>query len=205
MRIFPMANVVSLMQVQCCCTEFSGKGETIMKHAPSLAIFFATGLAVAGTAGAQDIYKSGVGGLYTGLNYTFINLESGSADANVGTLSAKVGVMATPFLGIEARGGFGVDDDRIGAADFSLDNFFGGYATFNLVNESPITPYAILGFTRVEIEVGTATEDETDVSYGIGMNMEFAPNLSGNLEYMRYYENNDTEIDGLGVGIQFNF
>ncbi|MAZ06831.1 MAG: hypothetical protein CME81_10655 [Halomonas sp.] len=176
-----------------------------MKHAPSLAIFFATGLAVAGTASAQDIYKSGVGGLYTGLNYTFINLESGSADADVGTLSAKVGVMATPFLGIEARGGFGVDDDRIGAADFSLDNFFGGYATFNLVNESPITPYAILGFTRVEIEVGTATEDETDVSYGIGMNMEFAPNLSGNLEYMRYYENNDTEIDGLGVGIQFNF
>ncbi|MDX1560470.1 MAG: porin family protein [Marinobacter sp.] len=180
-----------------------------MKHTRSIAVIFATGLAAAGTASAQDMYKSGVGGLYTGLNYTFVSLESGNADADVGTLSAKVGVMATPFLGIEARGGFGVDDDRIGRVDYSLDNFFGGYATFNLANQSPITPYAILGFTRVEIEassfLGKATEDESDVSYGIGMNMEFAPNLSGNLEYMRYYEDSDVEIDGLGVGIQFNF
>ena len=43
------------------------------------------------------------------------------------------------------------------------------------------------------------------MSYGIGMNMEFAPNLSGNLEYMRYYEDSNAEVDGLGVGIQFNF
>lgn len=180
-----------------------------MKNIHALAVVFGAGLAASGTAGAQDMYKSGIGGLYTGLNYSFVSLESGNADADVGTLSAKVGVMATPFLGIEARGGFGVDDDRIGGVDYSLDNFFGGYATFNLVNESPVTPYAILGFTRVEIEaesfLGSATEDESDVSYGIGMNVAFAPNLSGNLEYMRYYEDSDVEIDGLGVGIQFNF
>jgi hypothetical protein len=180
-----------------------------MKHARSIAVVFATGLAAAGTAGAQDMYKSGVGGLYAGLNYTFMNLESGNDDADVGTLSAKVGVMATPFLGIEARGGFGVDDETVGLVDYSVDNFFGGYATFNLANESPITPYAVLGFTRVELQadspLGTSTEDESDVSYGLGLNMEFAPNLSGNLEYMRYYEDSDAEIDGLGVGIQLNF
>lgn len=180
-----------------------------MKHARSIAIAFTTCLAAAGTANAQDMYKSGVGGLYTGLNYTFMNLESGNADADVGTLSAKVGVMATPFLGIEARGGFGVDDETVGGVDFSVDNFFGGYATFNLANESPITPYAILGFTRVELQAdspfGTSTEDESDVSYGLGLNMQFAPNLSGNLEYMRYYEDSDAELDGLGVGIQLNF
>lgn len=180
-----------------------------MKYLRSMAVIFASGLAANGTAFAEDMYKSGVGGLYTGLNYTFMNLDSGNADADVGTLSAKVGVMPTPYLGFEARGGFGVDDDRIGGVDFSLDNFFGGYATFNLANESPVTPYAILGFTRVEVEassvLGTATKDESDVSYGIGVNMEFAPNLSGNLEYMRYYEDSDVEVDGLGVGIQFNF
>ena len=90
-----------------------------MKHAPSLAIFFATGLAVAGTAGAQDIYKSGVGGLYTGLNYTFITLESGSADANVGTLSAKVGVMATDTGNRYDKGDSGelIFDQRFDADD----------------------------------------------------------------------------------------
>lgn len=180
-----------------------------MKHARSIAVAFTTCLAASSTASAQDMYKSGVGGLYTGLNYTFMNLESGNADADVGTLSAKVGVMATPFLGIEARGGFGVDDETVGPVDYSVDNFFGGYATFNLANESPITPYAVLGFTRVELQAdspfGTSTEDESDVSYGLGLNMEFARNLSGNVEYMRYYEDSDAEIDGLGVGIQLNF
>ena len=61
-----------------------------MKHVRSIAVIFATGLAAAGTASAQDMYKSGVGALYTGLNYTFMDLESGNADADVGTLSAKV-------------------------------------------------------------------------------------------------------------------
>lgn len=155
------------------------------------------------------MYKSGVGGVYTGLNYTFMSLDAGGEDADVGTLSAKAGVMATPFLGFEARGGFGVDDDRVRGIDFSVDNFFGGYATFNIANESPITPYAVLGFTRVEVEAegpfNTVKDDDSDVSYGVGLNMEFARNVSGNLEYMRYYDDDDVTVDGLGVGVQFNF
>lgn len=181
----------------------------MMKYLRSSAAVLASGLLTAGAAQAQDMYKSGVGGLYTGLNYTFVDMDFGSQEADVGTLSAKVGVMATPFLGFEARGGFGVDDDNIGGVDLSVDNFFGGYATFNLVNESPVTPYAILGFTRVELEAegpfNTVTEDESDVSYGLGLNMAFAPNLSGNLEYMRYYDDDDVTVDGLGVGLQVNF
>nr|WP_297402255.1 porin family protein [uncultured Marinobacter sp.] len=180
-----------------------------MRTTRSLVLVMTTSLASVGVAHGQDMYKSAVGGLYTGLNYSFVSLESGNDDADVGTLSAKVGVMATPFLGIEARGGFGVDDDRIGGVDYALDNFFGGYATFNLANESPLTPYAVLGFTRVEVEAesvfGTVTEDDSDVSYGLGLNMAFAPNLSGNLEYMRYYEEGDVSVDGLGLGVQLNF
>lgn len=180
-----------------------------MKHSRSLAVVLASGLFAASAANAQDMYKSGVGGVYTGLNYTFMNLDAGGEDADVGTLSAKAGVMATPFLGFEARGGFGVDDDRVRGIDYSVDNFFGGYATFNIANESPITPYAVLGFTRVEIEAegpfNTVTDDESDVSYGVGLNMEFARNVSGNLEYMRYYDDDDVTVDGLGVGVQFNF
>ncbi|MBD3642154.1 MAG: porin family protein [Marinobacter sp.] len=179
-----------------------------MTRTKSLALALATlsgGLLATGAAQAQDMYKSGVGGLYAGFNYTFMNTELGPYDADVGTLSGKVGVMATPFLGVEARAGFGVDDDTINGVDVSVDNFYGGYATFNLANESPVTPYAVLGFTRVEAEVGSVEDDDSDVSYGIGANMEFAPNLSGNLEYMRYYDDDNVELDGLGVGIQLNF
>ena len=179
-----------------------------MARTKSFALALATlsgGILATGAAQAQDMYKSGVGGLYAGFNYTFMNAEIGPYDADAGTLSGKVGVMATPFLGIEARAGFGVDDDTVNGVDVSVDNFYGGYATFNLANESPVTPYAVLGFTRVEAEVGSVEDDDSDVSYGIGASMEFAPNLSGNLEYMRYYDDDNVELDGLGLGIQLNF
>ena len=159
------------------------------------------GFAMAGSAAAADMYKSGVGGLYAGVNYTFVDIDAGSSDADLGTLSGKVGVMATPYVGFEARAGFGVDDDR----GLEIDNFFGGYATFNMVNESPVTPYAAIGFTRVEWEAGSYSEDESDFSYGAGINVEMAQNVSGNLEYMRYYDDDDVTVDGIGLGVQFNF
>lgn len=186
-----------------------------MKRTTSLAMTIAGiasgALLASSPAMAQDMYKSSVGGLYAGLNYTFMNADynDSNADADLGTLSGKVGVMATPFLGVEARAGFGVDDDRVGIADVSIDNFYGGYATVNLANESPVTPYAVLGFTRVESEadLGSSTirDDGSDVSYGLGVNMQFAPNLSGNLEYMRYYDKDNVTLDGLGLGVQVNF
>lgn len=182
-----------------------------MKTSRSL-VFGLTALAgsmAAAPAIASDMYKSSVGGLYAGLNYTFFDLDIGSDSADVGALSAKVGALATPYFGVEARAGFGVNDDRANGIDYSVDNFFGGYATLNLANESPATPYVIFGFTRVELEaeglLGTATEDDSDFSYGIGVNVEMAPQVSGNLEYMRYYDKDDITVDGLGLGVTFNF
>ena len=164
------------------------------------------GLAAAGTASAQSMYKSSVGGLYAGLNYTFMDVDySGVSSADVGTLSAKVGVMATDYIGLEARAGFGVDDDRVAGNKVKLDNFFGGYTTINMVNESPVTPYAVLGFTRIEVEEGSYSDDASDFSYGAGLNVKFAQNLSGNVEYMRYYDDSDLTVDGIGLGVQMNF
>ncbi|MBE0485633.1 porin family protein [Marinobacter sp.] len=171
-----------------------------------LATVATAGIAFAGSVAAQDMYKSGVGGLYAGLNYTFMDVDfDGIASADVGTLSGKVGVMANEFLGIEARAGFGVDDDRIAGNKVELNSFFGGYATLNMVNQSPVTPYAVLGFTRVEATLGPVKDDDSDFSYGAGVNFQFAQNLSGNLEYMRYYDDSNVTVDGLGLGLQMNF
>lgn len=177
-----------------------------IKNNVFLATVATAGLAFAGSATAQDMYKSGTGGLYAGVNYTFMDVDyDGFASADVGTLSGKVGVMATDFLGLEARAGFGVDDDRVAGAKVELDSFFGGYATINMVNQSPVTPYAVLGFTRIEASVGSVTDDDSDFSYGLGLNVKLAQNLSGNLEYMRYYDDSDITVDGIGLGLQMNF
>lgn len=168
-------------------------------------------LGLAAAPAMADIYKTGGGSLYAGGNYTFVNADgNGVGDADLGTLSAKVGGHITPFFGLEARAGFGVDDDDVGGGvDVEANSFFGGYGTLNVVNESPFTPYGIIGFTRYELEVdgplGSRDEDESGLSYGIGVNMAINDELSGNLEYMRYIDEDDLEIDGIGLGLTFNF
>ncbi|WP_166263837.1 porin family protein [Marinobacter caseinilyticus] len=156
-----------------------------------------------------DMYKSSDVGLYAGGNYTFVNVDGNGFDADLGTLSGKVGANVTPFLGLEARAGFGVDDDTQNGVELSADNFFGGYATLNLANESPATPYAIFGFTRYELEAqsffGTVSDSESDFSYGLGVNLALSEELSGNIEYMRYFDKDDVTIDGIGLGLTVNF
>src|SRR5690554_156220 len=73
-----------------------------------------------------------------------------------------------------------------------------------MVNESPITPYGVLGFTRIEAEAGNAKDDDSDFSYGAGVNFAFAPNLSANLEYMRYYDDNDVTVDAWASAVRSN-
>ncbi|HKK57348.1 porin family protein [Marinobacter sp.] len=159
---------------------------------------------------AADMYKSGGGSLYAGGNYTFVNIDVGSDDADLGTLSAKVGGYVTPYFGLEARAGFGVADEDVGpGSDLSVNSFFGGYATINVVNESPVTPYGIIGFTRYELELdgpgASIKEDETDLSFGAGVNVAITEELSGNVEYMRYVDTDDATADGIGLGLTFHF
>lgn len=160
---------------------------------------------------AADIYKTRTGGLYAGANYTFVDLEGNGLDSDLGTLSAKVGANITPYFGLEARAGFGVQDESITpTTDLSVNAFYGGYATLSLANESPATPYAILGFTRYELELdnasfGSTRDDESDLSYGLGVNLAITEALSGNLEYMRYFDKDNVTIDGIGVGLTVSF
>jgi opacity protein-like surface antigen len=159
---------------------------------------------------AADMYKTGGGSLYAGGNYTFVNVDAGSADADLGTLSAKVGGYVTPYFGLEARAGFGVVDEDVGFnTDLSVNSFFGGYATINAANESPVTPYGIIGFTRYELELDgpgiSEKDDETDLSFGAGVNVAITDELSGNVEYMRYVDTDDATADGIGLGLTLHF
>lgn len=182
-----------------------------MKY-PGRALFIAA-VCSASVAGADsafaDVYRSGSAGVYASLGYNFITIDDGLDQLDVSTVSARLGVQPHPFFGIEGRFGFSADESRLGGVDYALDNTAGAYAVLNLANESPITPYFLFGVSHIEIEAtssaGTTTEEDSDFSFGAGIDVEMVPGVSGNIEYLQYYDNGTTVVDGIGLGVTFRF
>jgi OmpA-OmpF porin, OOP family len=65
--------------------------------------------------------------------------------------------------------------------------------------------YGKLGFYRGEVEVqGAGSEDNTDLTYGIGLRYDFAPNMAARVEWQNY-AGDDSDVSVLSVGIVFKF
>lgn len=143
--------------------------------------------------------------LYAGVDYSFIEAE----EVDLGAVAFKGGYQINDWAAVEARVGFGVDDDRIGGVKAELNNVYGAYFVAGLPNDTIVFPYIIGGYTRGEIEVafgGSSTKaDDSDFSFGFGARLDMTDRLSANLEFMRYAETNDIEFDGVNLGVIFKF
>lgn len=156
---------------------------------------------------ADDYYA---GGTFLVLDYS----ESGFEDASLNALGGRIGRQFNENFSGEIRAGFGVGDDSVNVfgtdVDVELNHFFGGYLRGGIPVGPSLYPYAIAGYTRGEAEasvsgVGSVTESESDVSYGIGIDIQLSENLDLNIEHMNYLDKDDTEIDGFSAGFAWRF
>ena len=99
-------------------------------------------------------------------------------------------------------------DDSFLGVDVELDSVVGAYVRVGGDFEG-VLPYLLLGFARTEVTASagglSASDDESDFSYGIGLDVGSAENLSFNIEYMNYYDDSDGDITAIGVGITSSF
>ena len=165
------------------------------------------------TAGSEGEY-------YFGLQYGVGDYdEDGISETyNPTLLTARLGGYLTPNFAIEGRLGSGMEDDthklpEFGNNNFSLelDSMLGVYGTghFNLSETSSI--YGVLGVSQVE---GTASlpdfslessEDNSGISYGIGVDIGFGSSWALNIEYMRYLDEDDFNLDLGSIGATYRF
>ncbi len=77
--------------------------------------------------------------------------------------------------------------------DLELDYLVGGYMVLGLPNESPVYPYAIVGVTKGELTASASgfgnsfsdSASESDISYGVGANLNINKDFQVNGEYMQ--------------------
>ena len=141
---------------------------------------------------------------YLSGQYALVKYDpSGFDDAEPQALVGRFGYVISKNFSIEARAGFGVQDDDVSGnnvdIDIDVESLYGAYLVYhsNILIQSQL--YAIAGYSEVELEAeafGTTTDDtESGASLGFGINLG-----NFNIEWIRYLDDDDYTIDAVNFG-----
>lgn len=174
-------------------------------------LLLGTGTGLAGTEGEY----------YIGLQYADGDYEEDgiSETFNPTLLVGRVGLFVTPNFSIEGRLGFDQDDDTQSLPEFGnreftleLERLYGIYGTGHLNITESSSIYAVLGFSQVK---GTASipsipglessEENSSVSFGIGADIGIGSSWALNVEYIRYLDDDEFELDAANIGATFSY
>lgn len=147
---------------------------------------------------------------YVGGNISAYKVDIDGVDnANLVALYGRLGTEFTENFSGEIRVGTGIDDDKIGPVKVELNHFYGAYVRGTIPIADAFYPYAVVGFTRTELEVkvpGFSEKDSgSDVSFGVGADIRLTSNTDLNLEYMNYYDKDEVSLDGFSLGFTYRF
>lgn len=151
--------------------------------------------------------------IYLGGNYLYVDYSEGDIDVDLGALYLRGGYQFNEWAAVEVRAGTGISDDSVNyygwKFDVELKEMYGAYFVAGIPNGSMFYPYAVVGYTRAEMDVSaygfSESASESDFSYGIGTDIRFTENFAANLEFVRYMDKGGVEVDGLSAGIKYTF
>ena len=115
-----------------------------------------------------------------------------------------------PNIGAELRWGYGVNGDSTEFeglnVSLELDDMYGAYVKGGVPIGDMFYPYAIVGYTEQELTarssgVGAASDSVDDMSYGLGIDMMVGSRVGINLEYISLLDKDDSEVEGISIGI----
>lgn len=131
-----------------------------------------------------------------------------TADYKLNTLDLRLGVEISQWAHIEGRVAYGLNDKANNGIEFSIHRMAGIYGVVGPFNNEVISPYALIGVTYGELDFRIPNligdrETETDLSYGIGANVQVTNSIDVFLEYMHFLDKNGVNFNGIGLGLKF--
>lgn len=174
----------------------------------SIAVIAAAVALASSSALANSAGSGYVGALAS--HYVF-DVDGAREDLNPTGLTIRGGYFLTDFVAVEGRLGTGVNDDSIGntGVDVELDQLMGVYAVGYLPVNNVFSFYGLLGFSYAEATISSrfasVSDDDDGFSYGAGVQFNFTPQISGQLEYVSYLSKSDYDLNAGSVGIAYHF
>ena len=186
------------------------------------------GMVAAVTMLSSNVFAGQAGSVYGGIQYASFDVSlsvDGTTipeDFSPTGLIGRLGSNVNNNFSIEGRLGLGLSDDTISASDgintaslsVELDSLIGAYGIGHIMLNESSSIYALIGFTKVDGTIsayaswlgsGSVSEDETDLSYGIGADIGVGGNVALNIEYVQYIDKSEFDISALAGGVKFGF
>ena len=150
---------------------------------------------------------------YIGAGVIFAGYEEPGADADIIVANARLGTALSEHVSVEARLGFGLMDDTINVmgvdVDVQMNYMIGAYGRFGFNATDDIYPYALVGYTRGQIEASaggfTAKSSESDVSFGAGDDFKVNERVKVSAEYVSYLDKDGAEVSGPSISALIKF
>lgn len=144
-------------------------------------------------------------GAYAGVSYTQIEYSESAGELDFTTVGGILGYNLSSSFGIEARYSNGQSGDSFHGYDFEIDKMASIFGRFSLQNDTNLTPYLLIGWTKGWIDGDFGGDSDSDISYGGGVGFELAKGLSIAAEYVVLIEESDYDFNQLGVNLVYVF
>ena len=161
-------------------------------------------------------------GAYVGIQYSSFDFsfDNVSEDFSPTGLVGRAGSNINRYISIEGRLGIGLSDDTVTASNgvttesvsIELDTLIGVYGVGRMPLGKSSSIYALVGLTQVDATkstsatgFGAVSDDESDLSYGIGADIGILYNVWVNVEYVQYIDKSDIDVSAIALGMKFGF
>jgi outer membrane immunogenic protein len=148
---------------------------------------------------------SAVAGSYVGFSHGDVGYDESDASLDFSTNTIILGTELSNTFAIEGRYGKGSDDDQIYILDVEIDSVYGLYGKFTLANETSVTPYAIVGYTKGKVKTDYGSDSESDFSYGLGLEFALSESIAVGAEYLVLLDKDDYEFSSANVNLIYSF
>jgi len=146
---------------------------------------------------------------YASIGVTNLKYDGPSVSFRNTLIEGRVGINITPNLAIEGRAATAVNDDTVLGTDVEIGNYVGIYLRGNVALGKNTNLYGFGGVTNVSAKASagglSVSADDSDFSFGVGLDFKVGGSGSIGLEYINMYSNGSEDVTGINVHYKHSF
>jgi len=145
-------------------------------------------------------------GPYVGVSYSEIDYKETGVSLDFTTVGGVAGYSFSNSFAIETRYAKGREADHFHGYEVTIDRTFSALGKFSLPNATTIKPYVVAGWTKGTMTVeGYGSDSITSPSWGIGIGLDLASNLSINAELLSAINKDDVQANQFSLIALYKF